>query len=347
MASDFKSNFEVVNDFKKEKNQNLVKKIYKEIKGAKKILLAIHVSPDLDGITSVLAMEKILRRMGKKTRIISFSQIPSRLQFFPGTEKIETKDFAKINFGDFDLFISLDSAQERMITRSPYPKKFPPSFKVVNIDHHLTNTRFGDINLVSLVSSTTEILYQLLKIWEMKIDRALARLLFYGIFADSGCFQYSSTSAETFRIAADLIEKGASLPEAVLHSFRSYNLKTLKYWGRVLDNMQIDVRGKFIWSKISKAEREELGVEVTEVEGAANLFAPIVSGTEFGIILIEESDGLVRGSLRSREAFDVSKIAVKLGGGGHKAAAGFSLNMSLEEAEKKILEVARKYLTNK
>jgi len=327
-------------------NKKTAIKILSEIKKAKKILLTVHVSPDQDSVASVLAMELVLRRMGKKTKIISFSQIPSKLKFISGTERIETADFAKIDFSEFDLFIALDSAQERMITRSHFPESFPSNFKIVNIDHHITNTRFGDINLVVPTSSTTEILYQLFKIWQVKIDKTLARLLFYGIFADTGCFQYSSTSVETFKIAADLIEKGASLNEAVLVSFRSYSLKTLKYWGRVLDNMQTDGSGKFIWSKISKKEREELGVEVTEVEGAANFFAPIVSGTEFGIILMEE-EGLVRGSLRSRDVFDVSKIAVELGGGGHKAAAGFSLNMSLAEAEKEVLGAARKYLGRK
>lgn len=325
-------------------NKKTTAKILAEIKKAKKVLLTIHVSPDLDGISSVLAMERILTRLGKKTKMISFSQIPSRLKFLSGTEKVELADFAKINFSDYDLFIALDSAQERMITRSPFPESFPPSFKIINIDHHITNTRFGDINLVEIVSSTAEIIYQLFKVWKIEIDNKMAALLFYGIFADTGCFQYSSTSKETFKIAADLLGKGASLNEAVLVSFRSYNFKTLKYWGKVLENMQMDKSRKFVWSTISKTEREDLEVEVSEVEGAANLFASVVSGTEFGIILMEETSDLVRGSLRSRGNFDVSQIAVKLGGGGHKAAAGFSLNMTLDEAEKKVLKEMRKLI---
>jgi len=328
-------------------NKKTAIKILSEIKKAKKILLTVHVSPDLDGLSSVLAMGLVLRRMGKRTKIISFSQIPGKLQFMSGTERIETADFAKVHFVDFDLVVCLDSAQERMITRSPYPKKLPPSCKIINIDHHITNTRFGNINLVVIVSSAAEILYQLFKVWKVKLDSKLAVLLFYGIFADTGCFQYSSTSAETFKIAADLLGKGASLNEAVLVSFRSYSLKTLKYWGKVLENMQMDKSRKFVWSTISRAEREDLGVEVSEVEGAANLFALVVSGTEFGIILMEEGDNLIRGSLRSRDDFDVSQIAVELGGGGHKAAAGFSLNMSLVEAEKEVLGAARKYLGRK
>lgn len=325
-------------------NKKTAGKILSEIKKAKKILLALHVSPDSDSIASVLAMSLVLKKMGKEVRIISFSQIPPRMMCFPGIEEVELENFAKVNFVDFDLFIALDAAQERMITRSPYPEKFPKGFKIINIDHHVTNTKYGNINFVVLVSSTAEILYQLFSFWKIRIDKKLAELLFQGIFGDTGCFQYPLTSPETLRIVADLIEKGASLSQAVLLYFRSYSLPSLKYWGKVLDNMQIDDSGQFVWSKVSREEKEELKVESSEIEGAASLFAPVVSGTEFGIILHEETESLTRGSLRSRAEFDVSKIAQELGGGGHKQAAGFSLDIPLEEAEKKVLEVARKCL---
>jgi len=322
-------------------------KILSAIKKANRILLVVHVSPDLDGLSSVLATKKVLGQLGKKTKVISFSQIPSRLQFVSGAETIVVEDFAKLNFNNFDLFIALDCAQEKMITRSPFPQSFPVGFQIINIDHHATNTHFGDINLVVSAASTTEILYQLFKSWRIKIDRQLAKLLFYGLVADSGCFQYLSTTKDTFKIGLDLLDKGADLSEIVLQTFRSYNFKTLKYWGKVLENMQIDKSKKFVWSKVSRSEREELGVEASEVEGAANLFAPVISGTEFGIILTEEAEGFIRGSLRSRNNFDVSKIALELGGGGHKAAAGFSLKMTLDEAEKKVLEVAKSLLNNR
>jgi len=318
--------------------------ILSEIKKAKKILLALHVSPDPDSAASVLAMDLVLRRLGKKTTIISYSQIPPRLLDWPEIGKVESGDFARLDLKQFDLFIALDMAAKKMVTRSAFPSKLPRQFKIINIDHHFSNTRFGRINLVALISSTTEILYHLFELWQIKVDRKLSELLFRGIFADTGCFQYANTSVTTLRVAADLIEKGASLDNCVLRDFRSYSLKTLKYWGKILENLQLDESRKFAWSKISREECEELGVYSTEIEGAASLFAPIILGTEFGIILNEESENLTRGSLRSRDNFDVSKIAVELSGGGHKQAAGFSLKMPLEEAEKRVLETARKYI---
>lgn len=322
-------------------------KILAEIKKAENILLAVHVSPDVDSVASVLALNMVLEKMNKKTKIISFGQIPPRLFYLSGIEKIEHADFGKIDLKDFDLFVSLDCAAERMITRSQYPREFPQKFKIINIDHHITNTKFGDVNLIKYLSSTAEILLELFKFWKIKIDKKLAQLLFAGIFSDTGCFQYPNTAAGTLIKAADLMKKGASLNENVLYGLRSYSFKTLKYWGKVLDNMKIDERGKFVWSKISKIEKDELGIDPAEIEMAASNFAPIVKSTEFGIILVEETEGFVRGSLRSRQDFDVSKIAVVLGGGGHRQAAGFSLEMPLEEAEEKVLGVARRYLKNK
>lgn len=319
-------------------------RILKEIKKAKKILLALHVSPDADSLSSVLSLDLVLKRMKKSSRIISFSPLNSRLFCFPECEEIETFDLAAIDFADFDLFIALDSADQRMITRSPFPRKFPPGFKIINIDHHPTNTKYGRINLLAKTSSTAELLYFLYCSWGIKIDKKLAKFLFEGIFADTGCFQYPITSPKTLRIAAELMEKGACLNEAVLKNFRSYSLKTLKYWGKVLENMQLDESKRFVWSKVSQEELREIGVSSGEIEGAASLFAPVILGTEFGIILNEESKELVRASLRARDSFDVSQIALEFGGGGHKQAAGFSLALPLEKAKEKVLETARKYI---
>jgi phosphoesterase RecJ-like protein len=318
-------------------------RILREIKGAKRILLALHVSPDGDSIASVLALNSVLKKWGKKTKIISFSAFNSRFSFLPGVEEIETKDFAKTDFSNFDLFIALDAAQETKITRNIFPQEFPKNFKIINIDHHITNPKFGNINLIVKSSSTCEILYSLFNLWKIKIDKHLAQLFLLGILTDTGCFQYPTMTSNSFRIVAELLDKGASLTELVLLNFRSYKFKTLKYWGKILENMQLDPSGKFVWTLVSKAEMEELGVTPAEIEGASSLFAPVTLGTEFGIIMNDEGN-LIRVSLRSRADFDVSQIAVLFGGGGHKQAASFSLALPLDEAEEKVLQTVRELL---
>lgn len=321
-------------------NKKTSDQILQSINRANKILLTLHVSPDGDCVGAVLAMDLFLRQIGKKTKIISYSKIPKSFLYLPGMADVEIANIAKINLSEFDLYISLDAADKIMITKSEFPK-IPERMKVINIDHHVTNPNFGDLNLVEVVSSTSEMIYDLFKKWKVTIDKQIAKLLFLGIFSDTGCFQYPLTSAKTFLIASSLMKKGADLNESVLTQFRSYNFKTLKYWGKVLDNMQIDESRKFVISVVTASEIRDLGIESEDIEGAASLFAPVTLGTEFGII-IDENEGFVKGSLRSRASFDVSKIAADLGGGGHKQAAGFVLKMPLDEAVKLVLETARK-----
>lgn len=317
-------------------------KILFEIKKANRILLPLHVSPDGDCIGAVLAMDLFLRSLGKKTKIISYSKIPKNFLYLPGMAEVEIANFSKIDFSKFDLLIALDIAQETMITKKQLPQKFLLNFKGINIDHHITNTKFAGINLIDeKTSSCCELVYDLFKYWKVEIDQQTANLLFLGIFSDTGCFQYPSTSSKTFRVAADLLKRGADLNQTVLLQFRSYGFKTLKYWSKVLENMQIDAGGKFIWSKVSREELKQLDIQPEEIEGAASLFCPVTAGTEFGIIL-DECEGFIKASLRSRNSFDVSGFAREFGGGGHKQAAGFILRMPLDEAEEKVLEMARR-----
>lgn len=324
----------------------IANKILSEIKKANSVLLALHVSPDGDSVASVLAMNEFLERLGKKTKIVSFSKIPSEFNYLSGIEKAEIINFKKIDFSNYDLFIALDCAQQSMITKSDYPcDKFPNNFKVINIDHHLTNTKFGDINLINAKAcSTSEIIYSLFLKWKVIIDKRLAHLIFLGILTDTGCFQYPSTNQNTFKIAGKLMKSGADLNQAVLMHYRSVSLNTVKYWSRVLQNMKLDESGKFVISIISMQEVAEMGIDPEEeIGGASSFFAPIIKGTEFGII-IEENEGFIKGSIRSRAGFGVSKIAEELGGGGHKLASGFTLKMPLDEAVEKVIETARKYI---
>lgn len=324
-------------------NKKTAGKILSEIKKAHKILLAFHVSPDGDSISSVLSLNVFLKKLGKNTHIVSFSKIPTEFGYLPGVSQAEIINFKKIDFSKYDLFFALDIADVKMITKSDYPlEKFPKNFKVINIDHHQTNPKFGDINLIGQTSSTAEIVYLLFEIWKVKISREMANLLFLGILSDTGCFQYPSTTKQSFLIASQLINKGADLNETVLYQYRSNSMNTIKYWGRVLDNMRLDKSGKFVISIVTLEEMKELGIEPgEEIGGASSFFAPIVKGTEFGIIL-DENEGFIKGSIRSRKGFDVGKLAAELGGGGHKLASGFTLQLPLEEAEKLVLEKARK-----
>lgn len=214
---------------------------------------------------------------------------------------------------------------------------------LINIDHHPTNAGFGKINYVKRGwSSTAEIIFDLFEKWQVKIDKEMATRLFLGIYSDTGSFKFDYTRPETLRIGARLLELGASLRLIRTNLELNKSLKNLKYWSLVLGKMKINKKYRFVSSSISYQDFQKNKISEGDKAGATTFFAPIVKDTDFGVILREISPGEVNGGLRARTDFDVSKIALAMGGGGHKAAAGFRMKGSIKEVERKLRKVIDK-----
>lgn len=324
------------------KTMAIQERIFQEIKKADRILLPLHLHPDGDSIGSTLAFCYVLNKWQKEALPVSSDPPPENFSFLPLINKVKHIDFTEIDLSKFDLIIALDNSSLSRFTNKKLPAALK-NFSIVNIDHHLTNTKFGQVNLIlPKKTSTCEILYDLFIDWQIEIDETLATLLCFGIFTDTGCFRFPNTTSDVFRKTAKLLDLGAPLSEFVFQTFRGLRLKTLKYYGKVLENMKTDEKHKFVWSAVPYEEFKQLDADGSEIQGAANLFCQSVAETKFGLILDERESDVVCGSLRSRTGFDVSKIAKALGGGGHKLAAGFRLEMPLDKAEKKVLSVARR-----
>lgn len=328
-------------------NYKLSIKILKEIKKANKILVNCHRSPDPDAVGSALAFYQVLRRLGKEVKIVSPSDIFPDVKFLPLTEKIQKIDYATFAFGKYDLFISLDSANISMITGSKVGEK--PDIPIIVIDHHKTNDFYGAINLVDeAVSSTAELLYLIFEDWGVKIDKAIAQLLLTGIIADTGAFEYQGVTSQTLGIAQKLMAEGADKNEIILNIFRTISFSKLKFWGEIIRRMEIDEKYKFVWSATPYSVYKDFGKPLSAKESAASMFTSVVNGTDFGMIMVEETRGILSISLRSRKDFDVSLIAEKLGGGGHKTAAGAKVyDLPFEKAVERVLSVARKVVDEK
>jgi phosphoesterase RecJ-like protein len=283
--------------------------------------------------------------MGKKVRVVCPDEKLAELSFLSCFEKIEKVDFTNFDFGAYDLFIILDSASPEVVTGN---KKIPlPEINKIVIDHHKTTQKFGEINLIDPSrSAAAELLYLLLQDWKVKITKELATSLLTGILGDTGAFEYHNTTPRTLRIAADLMSLGADKDEILLKIFRSKQMGLLKFWGKVLDRLEVDKSGKFTWCAISYETYRKLGEPQTARESASSLFIRMVEGTEFGIVMLEEEPGMLRASFRARSTnFDVSKIALALGGGGHAGAAGVTIvNGSFNDSVKKVVETARKFV---
>lgn len=323
-------------------NYPLSQKILEETKRANKILLNCHRSPDADSAGSALSFYEVLLSMGKDVRVICPDKLPEDLKFLPFSQKVEKIDFEKFDFSPYDLFIVLDSGNVAMVTKK---RDIPlPKIKKIVIDHHRTNESFAEINLVDTeISSTAELLYDIFEDWGTGITKTMAQNLLTGIIADTGVFAYSGVTTRTLQIAQSLMEKGADKKEIVLNVFKSFSFNKIKFWGEILRRMEWDRESKFVWAAIPHEIYKEFGGQASAKESAATLFAPIVKDTDFGMIMVEEEKGILSISLRGRTDFDVSKIAEKLGGGGHLSAAGAKVyEKDFDAAVLKVLEVARK-----
>lgn len=324
-------------------NYSLSNKILDRINESNKILVNCHTSPDPDSLGSALAMYGALRKLGKEVEIICPDNIPDDSKFLPFSEKIQKINFEKFDFSKSDLFLVLDSASSNMVTGSPKTKM--PNIPTIVIDHHKTNINFGEINLVDIkISSTAELLYNVFQDWNIRLDKDLATALLTGILGDTGTFEYPGVGIKTLETAGRLMELGADKDEIVLNIFRTEEFKSVKFWGEILKRMEIEREGKFIWSAIPYEVYNEYGKPTGAKDAAAGMFLSLVKGTDFGMIILEEEKKKLAVSFRSRTGFDVSEIAVELGGGGHRAASGAKIyGLEFDSAVLKVLGAARKY----
>jgi phosphoesterase RecJ-like protein len=246
--------------------------ILKEIKKAKRILLNCHRGPDADSLGSALALYIVLRGMGKDVSIIypRKSGLPSNLKFLPNFEKITPVDYANYDFSKHDLFVVTDSSSWDMVSNG---KEIPiPKIPLIVIDHHLSNTRFGNINLVdSKVTSVGEFLYWIMTDWDVQVDKDIATCLLTGIIGDTGAFRFPGTGARTLEVAGKLMAKGAD-KEKIVFNIYSFSFGMIKFWAEALKKAKIDKIGKFLWMAIPHEKYVELGSLADAKEWTATQF---------------------------------------------------------------------------
>jgi phosphoesterase RecJ-like protein len=316
------------------------KLILEKIKKAERILVNCHRSPDPDSVGSALSLYQALKKMDKEVEVVCPDALASELLFLPNSKLVKQVNFEKFDYTPFDLFIVLDSGSWDMVTKV---REIPlPEIDLIVIDHHKTNTRFGKLNLIdSEKGSVAELLYLVFEDWDILIDKNIATTLLAGILGDTVVLKYATSQA--LKITADLIAKGAPKDEIILNLFSSRDFAELKLWGEFLQKMQIDKEHKFIWSAVDS----EIAGNYPKLDGnstAATLFGQLVKDINFSIFMFEEKKGRLEISLRGRGSFDISGLAERLGGGGHKAAAGATIEgLDFEKAVEKVLQVAREF----
>lgn len=296
---------------------------------ANEIAICGHVSPDGDCIGSQLGIALALEAAGKKVhRLLAHDEpVPFTLRFLPGADRLVP---ASSFHGTPDLFLTVDvPTASRLGDARPI---HAAAAHTVTIDHHEREKTLSQVNYVDPDSpATCQIVWQLLPYLHVEPTVDIATCLLTGLMTDTGRFQYQNTSALSFEIAAQMVSAGASPSHICTHVFQSRTLSSIKLQNRMVDH--IEFLGKdndIVFSWLSADDFAETDATKQDSEPLVGILRSI-RGVRIACIIREQKDG-VRGSLRAKDDTDVSVLANKLGGGGHKAAAGFSFNGTLDQA---------------
>lgn len=305
-----------------------------DLSQAERVLVVTHVSPDGDAIGSLTAMGLALKQLGKEASLVCDDGSPARFSYLPLSDAIHNRVDTDTQY---DLLISLDCGDMSRMGRAykdlPEPK--PP---VVNIDHHVTNTYFGKVNVVETgCTSTAEILYRLLPHLDVTLTIELATCLLTGIVTDTLGFRTVGVTGDTFEAASALMDAGADLGLITIEALLLKPLTTLQLWRIGLGNMKFEEEG-VLWTSISEEERQSIGYTGSSSGGLANMLANVDEAT-MSAVLIEDGDRVYVG-FRCRPPYSVSELALNLGGGGHPLASGCTLEGPLEKAESLVVDMS-------
>ncbi len=306
---------------------HIYRKILDEINNASHVMLVMHQKPDGDTAGASLALANYLDTIDKPHTCFCIDELSPTFAFLPGYHKVTAKahhwhpEKAK-----FDLIIVLDAGDLRYAGVQDYIDHLTHDFTIINIDHHATNTRYGDHQLViTNASSTCEIIHDLLDSIHA-LNRSIATCLMTGLVTDTGCFSNLATTASSIDTAGKLLLKGVSMKQITDRTMQNRRTSTLRLWGRALERLTPSPTG-LVTTVIRQQDIEECCADEEAVEGVANFLNSLDEQTDAKAIMVltERKDGIIKGSLRTTHPLiDVSKIATLFGGGGHKKAAGFA-----------------------
>jgi bifunctional oligoribonuclease and PAP phosphatase NrnA len=314
-----------------ERQEWQINDILARLRGAERILIAAHEHPDGDAVGSCLALWHALAMQGKQAQVYVPDAPPDYLSFLPGLSHITT---TKPAVADFDVVVVLDCTQ---LYRAHLQDELVNHPNVIVIDHHVGNDEGGDVNLVvPAAAATAHILVELFKIGNVPITRDMATCLLTGIFTDTGSFMHNSTTPEILELASELMNRGARLSHIAHETYQKKELPALRIWGEAFSRVMVNPATGAAVSIITYDDLANYGATRDDLDGVVNMLNTLPQ-TKFALLLTEYEPGKIKGSLRSepQKGIDVSQVAQRLGGGGHKLAAGFEISGHLTKIEGK------------
>lgn len=326
-------------------DSNVAKSILELVQNSKNILLHLHPSPDGDSIGSSLAMMHVLKRMGKQVTVISGdSAPPPSFSGLPGFGEIVNQNYIDLDKSQFDLFIIHDSSKVDQISKKG-EVVFPGGLKTAVIDHHASNSGYGDINLIDASSpANCQVLFEVFEVWGVDITPEIAICLLTGIYLDS-MFRYPGTTVKTFEIAAKLSAIYPDFPAVFSQIENSSEPEKVFLLGMALSNIETYFDNKVAVAVVTQEMMKKKDILKRHIENneISNTLRT-VKDWEVAVSFIEIEPGQFNASFRTRdvETFDLSKIALELGGGGHKGAAGARISSNLDDARQVLIKALEK-----
>lgn len=311
------------------------------LKSNESFLLLSHIRPDADAIGSQLALGYSLLAMGKQVRFVNEDGLPENLEFLPGSEKIETPPAEAI---DVDVVIALDTAAKPRLGDNALKAAEKGKFWL-NIDHHKSNPKYGDMNLIDSTSPATgQILYDLITHLEMPFPDETRDSIYVATSTDTGSFQYPSTTAKTYDMAADLIRRGLDVGAINSKTYDEQPYRRLELMRALLNTLERSEDGLVANWMMRDQVRVDYDLLPEDSEGLIDIIRGI-RGVQVAAFFEELPDKKVRVSLRSKDkSFDVCQVAQEFGGGGHALAAGIRMLGPIEDAKAKVLAEIRRRL---
>ncbi|MDF1545104.1 MAG: bifunctional oligoribonuclease/PAP phosphatase NrnA [bacterium] len=320
--------------------QNIIQlfsRMNETIDSAQTILVASHIDPDGDALGTQLAFAAYLKSIDKQVILVRDGNIPDKYLFLPGVNEIPYTSEEFLDALEFDTAIILECPDPKRIGRTN--ELLDSSVRILNIDHHLDNANFGAVNWInSSASSVGEMVYEYFAWLGYKINPDVATSLFTAIMTDTGRFRFDSTSARTLQISGELVASGARPQMITDQIYFSMQPQAMKLVGKILNNIEYYFDGKLCVLMMTDDMLKETGASRHDSEGIVD-FTLFTKGVDAGLFIKEDSENSVKASLRSRDGVNVASIAGTFGGGGHFNAAGCTIELPIETAKSRLLEL--------
>lgn len=318
--------------------QETVHEIVTTLATAKRVLIGTHEHPDGDALGSSLAVLHALESRGIRANVYIPDPAADFFEFLPGYDRLTT---IKPDMSQYDTVILLDYTQ---LPRTHIEQEVLAMDRVITVDHHYDNTKKTSINLVvPEASATAHILFPLFLALDIPITPDIATCLLTGIFTDTGSFMHDSVTPDILQISSYLMQKGARLSHIAHETYQKKDLSGLRIWGRALSRILVSEKTGASVAIITKEDLDQCGATLDDLSGVVSMLNALPE-TSFAMLLVEYEPGKIKGSLRSEphKGIDVSKIAKRLGGGGHKLASGFEIagHLALQDGKWRVLPVS-------